>query len=125
MREVSPRPARPARRWAASLRRLVLLLLSEQTARRRAWIILATVLVCSYSLAVLVYVRATPEIGLRCAFTPVVNHFYPEFLYPPKQKELHAGDRVLQVGDQPVEPGRNCSERSSFCASANRRSSRT
>jgi transcriptional regulator with GAF, ATPase, and Fis domain len=65
--------------------------------------VVAAVLVCSYAAGVLGYVLATPEIGVRCAFTPVVNHFYAEFLYPPDQPPLQEGDRIVRVGDQPVE----------------------
>src|SRR5260370_24307658 len=45
----------------------------------------------------------TPEIGIRCAFTPVVNHFYREFLYPQDQEEIRPGDIIVQVGDHHVE----------------------
>jgi transcriptional regulator with GAF, ATPase, and Fis domain len=54
-------------------------------------------------LGVLGYVLAMPEIGVRCAFSPVVNHFYEEFLYPENQEPLREGDRILQVGDRHVE----------------------
>jgi transcriptional regulator with GAF, ATPase, and Fis domain len=75
----------------------------ESRTRRRAWIILAAVLVCGYAAGVLGYVVVTPEVGIRCAFTPVVNRFYAEFLYPDDQEPLCAGDRIVAVGDQPVE----------------------
>src|SRR5262245_54533510 len=78
-------------------------LASQPVARRRAWVVLASVLVCAYAGGVLGYVLFTPEIGIRCAFTPVVNHFYPEFLDPPGQEPLRPGDRVVRVADQPVE----------------------
>jgi transcriptional regulator with GAF, ATPase, and Fis domain len=78
-------------------------LLREPVVRRRAWIILAAVLVCGYAAGVLGYVLATPEIGVRTAFTPVANHFYEEFLYPEGQPPLRAGDRIVKIGDQPVE----------------------
>src|SRR5215467_3604462 len=94
------------------LRRLLLLsgpvrslgdtLVNQPAARRRFLIILATFLVCGYAVGVLGYVLATPEIGVRCAFTPVVNHFYTEFLYPPGQEPLREGDRIVRLGNQPV-----------------------
>ncbi len=78
-------------------------LLHDSITRRRAWIIVAAFLVCGYALGVLGYVLTTPEIGIRCAFTPVVNHFYPSFLYPTDQPPLHEGDLIVRVADQPVE----------------------
>jgi transcriptional regulator with GAF, ATPase, and Fis domain len=86
-----------------ALRALGLALWHEPAARRRVWVVLAAVLVCTYAAFVLGYVVVTPELGVRCAFTPVVNHFYSEFLYPDDQEPLRAGDRIVQVGDHPVE----------------------
>ena len=78
-------------------------LLREPITRRRAGIVLAEVLVCCYAACVLGYVLATPEIGVRCAFTPIVNHFYPAFLYPEQQEPLLEGDHIVEVAGQPVE----------------------
>jgi transcriptional regulator with GAF, ATPase, and Fis domain len=66
-------------------------------------IILAAMLVCGYAAGVIGYVRSTPEIGVRCAFTPVVNYFYDNFLLPAKQEPLRPGDRITRLGDNPVE----------------------
>ena len=44
-------------------------LASQPVARRRAWVVLASVLVCAYAGGVLGYVVTTPEIGVRCAFS--------------------------------------------------------
>src|SRR5947209_3723089 len=60
----------------ARLRAWTRSLLCRATARQRAWIVLASFLVCAYAAGVLGYVVTTPEVGVRCAFTPVVNHFY-------------------------------------------------
>jgi transcriptional regulator with GAF, ATPase, and Fis domain len=90
-------------RMRNSLRALGLSLWRESAARRRAWIGLAALLLFAYAAGVLGYVVVTPELGVRCAFTPVVNHFYSEFLYPEDQEPLRPGDRIVQVGDQPVE----------------------
>src|SRR5262249_35661319 len=60
-------------------------------------------LVCAYAIGVLGYVLLMPEVGVRCAFTPVVNHFYAEFLYPEDQPPLRAEDRIVRVGDRDVE----------------------
>src|SRR5947209_3297822 len=75
----------------------------QPSARRRLLIVVAALLVCAYTLGVLAYVIATPEIGVRCAFTPVVNHFFPEFLDPPNQEEIQEGDVVVAVAGRPVE----------------------
>src|SRR3954466_13528388 len=92
------------------LRRLSTALWPEPLMRRRVGIVLAGVFACLYSFAVLGYVLATPEIGVRCAFTPVVNHFDKDFLvtpvgtWPPgRQPRVCEGDRIVQLGDQPVE----------------------
>src|SRR4051812_32192671 len=78
-------------------------LLHQAVTRRRLLIVVAAFLVCGYAAGVLAYVLATPEIGVRCAFTPVVNRFYGEFLYPEGQQSLRAGDRIVALADQPVE----------------------
>src|SRR4051812_39388433 len=71
--------------------------------RCRTAIVVAAFLVCGYALSVLAYVVAVPEIGVRCAFTPVVNHFYKEFLYPQEgQQPLLEGDLITEVGGEPV-----------------------
>ena len=75
----------------------------QPASRRRLFIVVAAVLVCSYAFAVLAYVIATPEIGVRCAFTPVVNHFYPAFLDPPDQEPIQEGDVIVAVAGRPVE----------------------
>jgi transcriptional regulator with GAF, ATPase, and Fis domain len=95
------------RGWARALaewfRALGRGLLHDPITRRRGGILLAAFFVCGYAAWVLGYVLATPEIGVRCAFAPVVNHFYPEFLYPEKQRTtLREGDHIVQVADQPV-----------------------
>jgi transcriptional regulator with GAF, ATPase, and Fis domain len=78
-------------------------LLRQRTCRRRFLICVAAVLVLGYAVGVLGYVRSTPEIGIRCAFTPVVNHFFPEFLYPPDQEKIESGDVVVGLDNQPVD----------------------
>jgi transcriptional regulator with GAF, ATPase, and Fis domain len=86
----------------AALRALAGELARNPISRRRAWILLAAFLVCGYAAWVLGYVLATPEIGVRCAFTPVVNFFDERFLYPPNQKPMQEEDEIVQVDDQPV-----------------------
>lgn len=89
-------------RFSDWVRTLVKAVAHQPIARRRLVIVLAAFLVCGYALGVLGYVLAIPEIGIRCAFTPVVNHFYPEFLYPESQERPREGDVVKQVGAHPV-----------------------
>ena len=73
-----------ARRWntlPGSVLSLLTLLLQRKIARRRLAIVAAAVLVFAYAGGVLSYVMLTPDIGVRCAFTPVVNHFNRDFLF--------------------------------------------
>src|SRR3954468_24567775 len=94
--------------WGGWLAGMARLLWRDPAARCRAWIVCASVFVCAYAAGVLGYVLVTPEIGIRCAFTPVVNHFYGDFLYPPASYEddprlLRQDDRIVEVGGQPIE----------------------
>ena len=47
--------------------------------RPRWFILLASCFVCGYALSVFAYVLALPDIGLRCAFSPVVNRSDPAY----------------------------------------------
>src|SRR5262249_19285608 len=88
----------------AGLRALADSVFHQPAVRSRCWIILATFLVLGYAVGVLSYALVTPEIGIRCAFTPEVNYFYPEFLYPRQgQDPLRSGDKIVRLADQPVE----------------------
>jgi transcriptional regulator with GAF, ATPase, and Fis domain len=78
-------------------------LLREPIPRWRFLIVLAAFLLCAYAIGVISYVRSTPELGIRTAFTPVVNRFYPEFLYPPDQEPLALGDQIIQVADRSID----------------------
>src|SRR5262249_9765438 len=77
---------------------------NDSALRQRAFIVVASVLVCAYAAAVMGYVLVTPEIGVRCAFTRVVNHVYPGFVLPvPKgQLALKEGDTLVKVGPKEV-----------------------
>jgi DNA-binding NtrC family response regulator len=77
-------------------------LFHQPVVRRRVWVVVATGLVCAYALGVLSYVLATPEIGVRCAFTTEVHNFFPEFLYPTGQASLQIHDQIVQVGGRRV-----------------------
>jgi transcriptional regulator with GAF, ATPase, and Fis domain len=74
----------------------------QPRARYRLLIVVAAILVSVYAFGVLAYVIATPEIGVRCVFSPVVNHFYSEFLDPPDQEPIREGDTVVAVAGHPV-----------------------
>ncbi len=76
--------------------------LAQPRSRHHLTIVAGAILVLSYALSVVGYVLFTPEIGIRCAFSPVVNQFFPEFLYGDGQKPLQRGDQIIQIGDQPI-----------------------
>jgi transcriptional regulator with GAF, ATPase, and Fis domain len=83
--------------------------LGASVVRRRLMIVVAAVLVCSYALAVLGYVLSIPDIGLRCAFSPVVSHVHQEYVVlPERQKSLDLNAqlkdrRIKQIGDYKVD----------------------
>jgi len=77
-------------------------LLRQPIARCRLAIVIALFLVCAYATGVISYVMLTPDIGVRCAFTPVVNHFNPEFLFESDADPLQGDDTIVQIGDQEV-----------------------
>ncbi len=74
----------------------------QRIARRRLAIVVAAFLACAYAVGVISYVMLTPEVGVRCVFSPVVNHFSSEFLDPKDQQPLQEDDTIVQLGDQPV-----------------------
>src|SRR6516162_7818247 len=73
-----------------------------QIIRRRLVISAATVLVFAYAVVVTTYVMLIPDLGIRCTFSPVVNHFNPDFLYPTGSEPLQADDEIVQLGNQKV-----------------------
>jgi transcriptional regulator with GAF, ATPase, and Fis domain len=77
----------------------------EPIGRRHLLIITAAILVCVYALGVFWYVLSIPDIGLRCAFTPVVNRAYPSFIFsrPGEPVPQLVGTVVEQIGSHPVE----------------------
>ncbi len=83
-------------------------LVREPIVRRRTWIVVASALVFAYALGVLAYVLATPEFGVRTAFNPIVAHFDEGFLFaeeqaPKGRAPLRQNDRIVQIGNQPIE----------------------
>jgi transcriptional regulator with GAF, ATPase, and Fis domain len=77
------------------------LLLHDSVARCRVLIGLATFLVLVYALAVAAYVLSTPDIGVRCAFTLVVNQFDSNFYSG--GVPLRSGDHITHLGGEKVE----------------------
>jgi len=91
-------------RFGGYTRALTVALMTQPIARRRFAVIVAAVFVWCYALGVLSYVLLTPEIGVRCAFTRVVNRFDPDFLAPRDQRsQLREGDEIDQLGDREVQ----------------------
>jgi transcriptional regulator with GAF, ATPase, and Fis domain len=72
--------------------------------RRRLFVVLAGLFVCFYAAGVFWYVLWVPYLGLRCAFTPVINQVTDGFVRVPEGQEEPAldGCAVVQVGDAPV-----------------------
>ncbi len=62
----------------------------------KAFLILGGALACTYALAVLVYVPSTPDIGFRCAFSPVVKRLTKP---SPGESYPQVGDVITQVGN--------------------------
>src|SRR5262249_53446476 len=82
---------------------LARLLWHDPAARCRAWIVCASLFVCAYAAGVLGYVLVTPELGVRCAFTPVVNHFYACSVFPARRAPREPGDRIVEVGGERID----------------------
>jgi transcriptional regulator with GAF, ATPase, and Fis domain len=79
--------------------------LRQPVARRRLSILVAAALVCLYAVGVLGYVLSIPDIGLRCAFSPVVRRAYDGYFELPKGQTTHdlEGKTIVRVAGQPVE----------------------
>src|SRR5437762_6378297 len=72
---------------------------------RKLLLILAGIGAGLYALTVLAYVQSNPDIGLRCAFHPTVLLAHPEYARTDngRFRPPQPGDRIVQVGDRPVE----------------------
>jgi transcriptional regulator with GAF, ATPase, and Fis domain len=70
---------------------------------RQALLVLAGVCSCAYALGVLWYVQSTPDIGLRCAFSPVINRVDPSFLRTEGRLPDLRGHTIVKLGGQPVQ----------------------
>src|SRR5258706_702981 len=75
----------------------------------RKWIVIvATMLVVIYCIALLVYAEASPDIGLRCSFYPKVGRVYPRYLRALNDEPIPdpvnlVGATIRQVGPNRVE----------------------
>jgi transcriptional regulator with GAF, ATPase, and Fis domain len=81
------------------------MLLQRKGARRRLVIVAATVLVFAYAAGVLSYVMIMPDIGVRCAFTPVVNHFNEHFFFAsasPNAGSPSGEDEIVSIGGKEI-----------------------
>jgi len=99
-----PTPSRPTT-WRERLRRVgagLLAVVQQPVPRSRAVILVCALLVVGYAGGVLLHVLSLPEIGLRCAFSPKVNRFYSEFLYPDDQDPIQPNDVVVRLDDHTV-----------------------
>jgi len=77
------------------------LLLQRKGARDRLAIVAATVLVFAYAGGVISYVMMMPDIGVRCAFTPVVNQFNDRFYFAPASQGARppsGDDKIVRIG---------------------------
>jgi len=73
-----------------------------QAATRRGLLILAGVLVCVYALAVLVYVQALSDLGIRSAFGPFVKGLPRRFEATSGGMKVEPGDRVVEIGAKTI-----------------------
>jgi transcriptional regulator with GAF, ATPase, and Fis domain len=74
-------------------------------------IILAGAVALAYALTVLCYVAQTPDIPLRCAFSPVIsNEVDSSQVFPTGSGAILPGDHLLQVGDSPLSPEEKLSQ---------------
>jgi transcriptional regulator with GAF, ATPase, and Fis domain len=68
---------------------------------RRAWLILAGLVVCVYAVSVVTYVELAPDLGLRSAFSTTLKASPSRRMYhpdPPHDPMPQSGDEVVQVG---------------------------
>ncbi|MBI1915273.1 MAG: hypothetical protein HYS12_11120, partial [Planctomycetes bacterium] len=94
---------RKAPRLGRAIRDAVAWLFRSSTGQTHRFIVGSGALVCAYALGVICCVLSMPDIGVRCAFTTEVDHFFPEFLSPKGQEPLQTDDVIVKLGGQPVE----------------------
>lgn len=72
---------------------------------RRVLLRVAGVFVLTYAVAVLSYVSATPDIGIQCAFSPIIKQVDPRFVGAGDSDVVpQPGDQLDQVGHYKVGP---------------------
>jgi transcriptional regulator with GAF, ATPase, and Fis domain len=74
----------------------------RQLSSRRALLGLAGAVALTYALAVLWYVRSTPDLGIKSAFSPIVKGQPRDVVAGPEGILPRAGDRIVQVADWPI-----------------------
>src|SRR5436305_1481415 len=89
-------------RLAQQLRSWLIALWREPVVRNRALIVLAGVFVCLYGLNVIAYVLSRPDLGVRTAFSTVVNHFDEDALVEGQKDSLRRRDRIVRVGGEEI-----------------------
>src|SRR5262245_39552591 len=78
------------------------------TNHHRSWrtflLFVAGILACVYALSVLAYVQSIPDIGLRCAYSPVVNVVDPNFLRGDAPSPMALREcTIVELGGRPVD----------------------
>src|SRR5436190_22591681 len=85
------------RTWAARAKAL-----AARWSAQRAWLVIAGLAVCCYSLGVVVYVESAPDLGLRSAFSPELKASPPPRAFRPANPGGAVpgnGDRVTRLGN--------------------------
>src|SRR5262245_9128594 len=79
--------------------------LREPSCRQRLLILLAAILVCAYAIGVFSHVSTTPDLGLRFAFSRIVNRVYPEFLVVSEDEPVPdlQDAQIVQIGEHHIE----------------------
>jgi transcriptional regulator with GAF, ATPase, and Fis domain len=79
--------------------------LSQPSGRRRVFIVLASIFIAGYCLAIFSFVLSIPDIGLRCAFKPIVNRVFPEYVFDTEGQDARelVGATITKIGSDRVE----------------------
>ncbi|MFQ3650637.1 MAG: sigma 54-interacting transcriptional regulator [Gemmataceae bacterium] len=75
--------------------------LTDPLSFRRCLILLVCGLMLAYTAGLLGFVLVVPELGIRCAFTPVINYAFPDFVVP-DQTPLLEGDHITALAGRPL-----------------------
>ncbi len=68
---------------------------------RRGWLVFAAILVCTYSISVLVYVESAPDLGLCSAFSSSLKTAPAPRMFRPAVPGVipQNGDKVIKLGN--------------------------